>query len=153
MLWWPPTIKLFPCYLLTNFATVMSCNVNIWYARYLMCNPQGVASHRLRNTALGCFHFLRKRRSDLLSTLKVLKKFRAKGLLLRRMVGKLLIAPFILSTDSSPPHGSDRHLQSCPHGVRSILTPSEKKWVSLWWCFSSKQSRSVDGHLFWVGIL
>ena len=28
---WLPTIKLFHCYFITNFATVMNHNVNIWY--------------------------------------------------------------------------------------------------------------------------
>lgn len=35
-----------------NFATVISINVNIWYAGYPICNPQGVVTDRLRTTGL-----------------------------------------------------------------------------------------------------
>lgn len=31
----------------------MNCNVNIWYARYLICNLWRVLTHRLRTAALG----------------------------------------------------------------------------------------------------
>lgn len=47
-----PTIKLFPHYFITNFATVMTHNVNIRYAGYLILIPCGrVTAHRLRATA------------------------------------------------------------------------------------------------------
>jgi hypothetical protein len=36
----PPTIKLVPCYLITNFATVMTHNINILYTVYLIHNLQ-----------------------------------------------------------------------------------------------------------------
>ena len=55
MLWWPPTIRLFSLLLHDcNFATVVNCNVNIWYAGYLIfsslrgLNPQ-VENHWSRN--------------------------------------------------------------------------------------------------------
>jgi hypothetical protein len=35
-----------------NFATVMDCNVNTWYAGSLICDPNGVTTHRLRTTVL-----------------------------------------------------------------------------------------------------
>jgi hypothetical protein len=40
ILWWPLTIQLFSL-LLTycNFATIINHKVNIWYAKYLICNP------------------------------------------------------------------------------------------------------------------
>jgi hypothetical protein len=51
----PPTIKLFYkwfyCSFLTNFATVMNHNMNIWYT-----TPEGVSTHRLRTTGLGPDH-------------------------------------------------------------------------------------------------
>jgi hypothetical protein len=35
-----------------NFASGMNCNVNFWYAEYLMWDPKRVTTHRLRNAAL-----------------------------------------------------------------------------------------------------
>jgi hypothetical protein len=38
-----------------NFATVMNCNVNIWYKGYLICNPIEYATHRLKVIGLEDF--------------------------------------------------------------------------------------------------
>ena len=50
VLWWPPTITLFLLLLRNcNFVNVTDCNVNNWYAGYLIDNP---STHRLRNPDL-----------------------------------------------------------------------------------------------------
>jgi hypothetical protein len=63
---WDPDVKwingkkLFCCYFITDFASVMNHDVNVWYAGYLTCDsceravwpPTGVTTHRLRSTAL-----------------------------------------------------------------------------------------------------
>lgn len=46
-----PNHKIIPLLLCNcNFVTVMSCNVNIWYAGYLVYDSKGVVAHRLRTT-------------------------------------------------------------------------------------------------------
>lgn len=51
MVWWSPNIKLFHCYSITNFATDMGCNVNIWYTGYLIWT-QDVMTLKLKTTVL-----------------------------------------------------------------------------------------------------
>lgn len=54
MLGWHPNYKMISLLLYNcNFANVVNCNVNIWCAGYLICNSNGVTTHRLRTTALG----------------------------------------------------------------------------------------------------
>lgn len=50
----PSTIKLFHCYFRTAMLLLLQyCDVNIWYAGYLTCDPvKGVSTHWLRTTAL-----------------------------------------------------------------------------------------------------
>lgn len=39
IVWWPPSRTLFCFYCVTDFAAVVSHNVNIWYAGCLLCDP------------------------------------------------------------------------------------------------------------------
>jgi hypothetical protein len=53
MLWWPPNHKII--FVATSYckvATVENHNVNIWYAGYLICDPQGGWDWQVRTTAL-----------------------------------------------------------------------------------------------------
>lgn len=48
-----PNPKQFQCYFINcNFATVMNCNISIWYAGYLICGP----CKKVLQSSVGVFH-------------------------------------------------------------------------------------------------
>lgn len=50
MLWWLPDIKLVHCYFIT--ASVINCSVNMWYAGYLICDPQSICNLEIEPSLL-----------------------------------------------------------------------------------------------------